>query len=311
MISQTADAFKASGRRAQNLRLIDGTTLRQLSSRSDVEGFSRLFLHLAVIGICLALVSASRGGWASIPAMLLLGLALVTLFAPVHECIHATAFRTRTLNHIVAWIVALPTLLNADFYRLFHQAHHRHCQDPQRDPELRPPPPTSKAAFLWRICGAPYWRARIFQLKDIALGRFDAFDYIPESERSAVRRSVLGMLAVYAAAAAASAATGSDAALYYWILPVLLARPFLQLYLLSEHTDCSADDDVMRNTRTTLALWPIRLMMWNMPFHTAHHLYPQIPFHALPKAQKLLADSGMVTASGYFATNWTLFRTAR
>lgn len=266
---------------------------------------------MGAIGLAATLVQESLGTFWLVPAMLLQGLTLVSLFAPIHECIHATAFRTRRLNQAVGWLVALPTLLNADFYRHFHMAHHKYCQDPARDPELQPPPPTSRAAYLWRISGLPYWRARIQQLYAMALGRFEAFDFILQSERAAVRRSVLGMIGVYLAILAVSIATGSLAALWFWILPVLLARPFLQLYLLSEHTGCSADDDVLRNTRTTLALWPIRLMMWNMPFHTAHHLYPQIPFHALPKTQELLAPSGMVTASGYFVTNWTLFRTIR
>lgn len=304
-------AFAVSGNRARNLRLIDGESLRRLSRRSDAAGLIRLAVHLGAIGLAATLVQASLGSILLVPAMLLQGLTLVSLFAPIHECIHATAFRTRRLNQIVGFLVALPTLLNADFYRHFHMAHHKYCQDPARDPELQPPPPDSRAAYLLRVSGLLYWRARIQQLFAMALGRFEAFDFILESDRPAVRRSVLLMLAVYAAILAASIATGSLVALYFWIFPVLLARPFLQLYLLSEHTGCSADDDVLRNTRTTLALWPIRLMMWNMPFHTAHHLYPQIPFHALPKAQALLADSGMVTASGYLATNWTLFRTAR
>lgn len=309
--ANVASVFAVSGNRAKNLKLVEGESLRRLSVRSDGAGFLRLATHLGAIASGAALVQASIGTAWLIPAMLLQGLTLVSLFAPVHECIHATAFRTRRLNQAVGWMVALPTLLNADFYRHFHMAHHKYCQDPARDPELQPPPPPGRASYLLRISGLPYWRARIQQLFAMALGRFEAFDFIPEGDRAAVRRSVLLMLGVYAAILAASIATGSLAALYFWILPVLLARPFLQLYLLSEHTGCSADDDVLRNTRTTLALWPIRLMMWNMPFHTAHHLYPQIPFHALPKAQALLADSGMVTASGYLATNWTLFRTAR
>ncbi len=312
MTSQTsAVAFAVSGNRSRNLRLVGVEALRRLSRRSNRRGLLQLALHLGAIGLASALLNASLGSLWQVPATLLQGLTLVSLFAPVHECVHQTAFRTRRLNHVVGWLAALPTLLNADFYRLFHMAHHQFCQDPARDPELQPPPPASRAAYLWRISGLPYWRTRIRQLCALALGRFAVVDFIPPGERAAVRGSVLLMIAVYAIILAVSVATGSLAALWFWVLPVLLARPFLQLYLLSEHTGCSADDDVLRNTRTTLALWPIRWMMWNMPFHTAHHLYPQIPFHALPEAQALLADSGMVTAPGYLVTNWTLFRTAR
>ncbi len=311
MTTAAPPAFAHSGKRARNLRLIEAEALRRLSQRSDAAGFLRLAVHAAAIGSGAALVRLSMDGPWLVAAMTLHGLTLVSLFAAIHECIHATAFRTRWINRAVGWVVALPTLLNADFYRLFHQAHHKYCQDPARDPELQPPPPMSRAGYLWRIAGLPYWRARISNLATLARGRFDGFDFIPLVDHASVQRSVWGMLAVYSAVAATSIAAQSAAALWYWLIPVVLARPFLQLYLLSEHTGCSADDDVLTNTRTTLALWPIRMMMWNMPFHTAHHLYPQIPFHALPRAQSLLADCGMATASGYLATNWTLFRAAR
>ena len=310
-MSGAVPTFQISGNRPANLRLIDSQTLRGLSARSNGAGAIRLAVHLSALSGGAALVWLALDSLWLLPAMLIQGLTLVSLFAAIHECIHATAFKSRRINQLVAWLVALPTLLNADFYRLFHMAHHKHCQDPDKDPELQPPPPTSQQAYLWRITGLPYWIARVSQLFGLARGRFAGYAFILPEERDGIRRSVQGNLAVYAVVLAASIWFQSLAALWFWILPVLLARPFLQLYLLSEHTGCSADDNVLTNTRTTLALWPIRLLMWNMPYHTAHHLYPQIPFHALPAAQKLLSDSPMVSSSGYLTTNWKLFRAVR
>jgi fatty acid desaturase len=71
---------------------------------------------------------------------------------------------------------------------------------------------------------------------------------------------------------------------FYWLFPVILAQPLLRAILLAEHTGCSEDANGLTNTRTTLTSWPVRFLMWNMPYHAEHHLYPSIPFHALPRA---------------------------
>jgi len=79
-------------------------------------------------------------------------------------------------------------------------------------------------------------------------------------------------------AALASIGFGQTAALYYFFLPAILAQPLLRAILIAEHTGCSTDENGLTNTRTTLTGYSVRLLMWNMPFHTEHHLYPSIPF---------------------------------
>lgn len=44
------------------------------------------------------------------------------------------------------------------------------------------------------------------------------------------------------------------------------------------------DDNGPTHTRTTLTNGLMRRLMWAMPVHTEHHLYPSIPFHRLPDA---------------------------
>ncbi len=46
--------------------------------------------------------------------------------------------------------------------------------------------------------------------------------------------------------------------------------------------------------------------MWNMPFHTEHHLYPSIPFHQLPAVHRELRESVVHVAAGYVAANQTV-----
>ena len=49
----------------------------------------------------------------------------------------------------------------------------------------------------------------------------------------------------------------------------------------SEHTGCPLVADMRVNSRTTLTNRAMQRLAWNMPFHTAHHVYPGVPFHDL------------------------------
>lgn len=42
------------------------------------------------------------------------------------------------------------------------------------------------------------------------------------------------------------------------------------------------------NTRTILAGPITRLLHWNMNYHLEHHMYPTVPFHALPQLHGLI-----------------------
>ncbi|MDM7946251.1 MAG: fatty acid desaturase [Oceanibaculum nanhaiense] len=287
-------------------RLVSPADLKALSQRSDAKGLARLALHAGLIALASYAIWRTQGTLWVLPAMLLQGLFLVTLFATIHETVHYTAFRNRRLNEAVGWIAALPSLLNSTYYKHFHLAHHRHTQDPARDPELTPPPPTTRGEFWWRITAIPYWIGRFRSLGKLAAGNFQGADFVPDKARGEVVRSVRLMIAFYALVLAGAVATGSAWPLLYWIVPVVMAQPFLRAYLLTEHTGCSEDANGLTNTRTTLAAWPVRLLMWNMPFHVEHHLYPSIPFHALPALHGKISGDLTHLAPGYLPTLRTI-----
>jgi fatty acid desaturase len=226
----------------------------------------------------------------------------------MHEAVHYSAFRARRVNEVVAWLAGFGILFNATYYRQFHFAHHRYAQDPSRDPELlTAPPPRSRAEYWWRLTAIPYWQARVSNLVRLARGRFEGLEFIPGPTQPAIVRSMRVMLAVLIGLAAASLGLGTDALLWYWLLPLALGLPLLRLYLLSEHTGCSEDDDGLTNTRTTISLWPVRFLMWNLPYHAEHHLYPSIPFHQLPAAHRALRAHLRLVARGYVSVQRGLY----
>ena len=77
----------------------------------------------------------------------------------------------------------------------------------------------------------------------------------------------------------------------------------LRFVLMAEHQGTAFGADGLTNTRTTLTLAPLRRLMWNMPFHAEHHLYPSLPFHALAAAHGRLASRLAHCAPGYLAVH--------
>jgi fatty acid desaturase len=285
-------------------RLLSGAALRALSARSDARGAVRLLIHLALLLAAGSLVALARDLWL-LPAMLLLGIVQVTLFACVHETMHLTAFASRRANAVVGWLAACPSLLNWHFYGAFHLAHHRFTQDPARDPELTPPPPAGLAGYLARISGLNYWRARLRVIADCWRGDLDSYPFIAPHARARIIASVRWMcVCVVALALAPAFLVAWWVPLAFWIGPQLLAQPLLRLYLLTEHTGCAGTDDGTVNTRTTLTNPIVRLLMWNMGFHAEHHLYPSIPFHRLAAAHTALRPRLGVIQRGYARWHW-------
>jgi fatty acid desaturase len=285
-------------------RVLPTAELRALSLRSDLRGAMQAGLHLALL-VGAGWWVAVATGWALAPALLLLGLAQAALFAPIHETVHQTAFRNRTANRVVGWLAATPSLYNWHFYHAFHMAHHRFTQDPARDPELMAPSPATREAWLLRVAGWPYWRLRLRVVRDAWRGDLSAYPYIPERDRATVIRSVRLMTAVLLASVLLSAALfGPWTPVLFWVVPTLLGQPLLRMYLLTEHTGCTMDRNGLTNTRTTLTTLPLRLLMWNMPFHAEHHLYPSIPFHRLGEAHRAIRDRLGVVQAGY--ARWQL-----
>ena len=94
-------------------------------------------------------------------------------------------------------------------------------------------------------------------------------------------------------------------ALVGWLMPYLAAplvigAPFLRAYLLAEHAGCDeGDDNMLANTRTLLTTAPLRFIAWNMPYHTEHHSFPAVPFHALPRLHRMMVKDIRHLEPGY------------
>src|SRR5260370_690007 len=126
-----------------------------------------------------------------------------------------------------------------------------------------------------------------------------------------VRRWGRSLLVLYAALIAGSLALGTTVVLFTWFIPLLVGLPFLRLYLMCEHTLCPNSDDGFANTRTTLSNPIVRFLMWNLPYHAEHHLFPNIAFHNLPEAHRHLRPHLKYIATGYIPAQSDIIRSLR
>lgn len=308
----------ASGPKSQDRRPLSPTLLRELSARSNFQGLVRVVSHygvIAVLGTLVWMVSSRYGiGWA-LPLIAVQGYFVAFLFMAVHETAHKTAFQSRTLNlaagHLSSFAIALPY----EYYCLFHWDHHRHTQDPDRDPELLVGPvPASDAHLALAYSGLLQVAIRVRLMFRHALTGNVSVPWVPEHKRGIVVTEARAYVAAYALLLLASLALHSAILLWIWIIPLLFGQMILRPYLYAEHTGCERTRSAFQNTRTTITARFVKWFAWNMPYHVEHHAYPSVPFHALPKLNRIVADEIVFLGHGYRAVTretWAWFRQTR
>jgi fatty acid desaturase len=281
--------------------LVPQRRLRELMKRTDLAALLFLARHLALLSLSGWLVWTALGTHWLWPAMTLHGLVIVHLFAAQHECAHRTAFRTRRFNDLVGWVLGAIIMLPHVYFRWEHTDHHTYTQDTKRDPQLISQP-QSLWAYAFYLSTLPYWWGFLRSFARHLRGVIDSDEkrFIPISERSKVIWEARGMLALYVTAITLSFTFQTHALLVFWLLPRLLAEPFMRFVRMTEHVGRPVDGvDLLENSRTCIVWPPLRWLAWNMPYHAEHHLSPAVPFHALPALHEELRASHRQVANGY------------
>ena len=291
---------------AQTKQILEPSVLKTLNTRSNIRGIIRLLGHFAIMLTSGYLWLSLDSWWLKLPALIIYGFSVAAMFAVVHECCHRTAFANSKLNDIVAWCAGVLSGYNSTFYRRYHKWHHRYTRIPGKDPELEDIQPSNLREYLAEISGYNWWLGKIKTHFRVAMGKLDNMPYISENAQAKVINSTRWQLGIYGVAIAISLILQHPWFINFWLLPLAVGQPILRFILLAEHTGCTKDNNPLTNTRTTLTWFPLKFMMWNMPFHGEHHLYPSIPFHALPQAHQELKEHFAVVDIGYFRVNHNL-----
>jgi fatty acid desaturase len=279
-------------------KILDPNELRALNARSDLWGGAQMASHVGAILIAGYLHALALGSWWVLVTGFILGVLINFLYAAQHELSHATVFKTRKANEVFGRIIGFFMIFPRDFDQIMHFAHHTYTQDWEKDGELVREPYTLHSYLLW-LFGISYWRNRVAGLIRRARGII-LEPYIRVEEQDKVIRESRIHLALYAAIAVLSLALQSWFVVAFWLLPMVLTKPVHQLQNTIEHLGLSHEDDILENTRSTRTNALMRWLCWQMPYHTAHHTFPSVPFwklHALN--EKLESAAGEVHRMGW------------
>jgi fatty acid desaturase len=254
----TATTAETSGVR------IDKKTLKALMRRSDRPGLAYLGLWALFLAGSGALLALSLGTWAG----------------------------TRWLNEAVFWLTSLIYFEGPHYRRYAHARHHTYTWIRGRDAQMPFNTPLTFKGWLLEVSGIGQYLYDARHMVLNALGRFDpeVRDFTPASELPKLKWEARVFLAVYLAAAAAIA-SGGLWVLTYLVVPRLVGGVVMQLYTIIQHAEMEENQlDLRKSARSFTTNWFADFLYANMSNHVEHHLYPTVPFHALPRLNAELRD---------------------
>ena len=291
--------------------LLDRAVLERLSRRTNGHGLAYFLGHYALIGLGGWLCWTTFPGPWFWPVFAFQAVVTGFLFSPLHECAHGSAFRSRALNETVLWITALVYVVPPYYFRYFHLGHHRFTQVPGKDPSLVLPEPATFGQYLWYCAGLWFWWRNLTWMIKHACGFVHpaSATCVPAGRRGLMVLEARIMVLLYAMLFALAVYFGFLWVLVAaWIAPRVAGEPVQRIIRVAEHVGCDESPDLLRNTRTTLTHRFVNAIAWQMPYHAEHHLFPNVPFHALPAVHALVADRVVVEPRGYLAGQRRIIR---
>lgn len=209
-------------------------------------------------------------------------------YLPSHEAQHDIIARPgeklRWLNELVGHLSTIPLTLSYGIAKLTHMEHHKHANDPDKDPDYSTHAPSALAA-IWKsyISRQPRSGGGLSSYADV-MQRLDT----PRSRR-ALTIAILYQLGFYAfLIAMAWSGLALEAALLWW-LPQHIGLTYIQFYLSWAPHHPGEQRGRYKDTRAWRSRFGNVLTM-GMQYHIVHHLYPRIPLMRTPRAYWEMRD---------------------
>ena len=282
----------------QFLSGLSATQRKAIQKKTDIHGLVQMAVHVGLLVLFATLIHIRVTAW---PLLILpQGIMLVFLFNLQHECTHKTPFKSVWINELVGFVCGAIIIQPFLWFRYFHLVHHRYTNDPERDPEIMGhKKPETWREYLLFASTLNYWQSKLALLyRHLFFAINDA--YVPTRARRAVKIEAL-LLSLLYLFLSITMVFYSSALFWVWLLPLMVGFPFLKLYHLAEHGMCPMVENKFVNTRTVVTNRLTKLITWNMPYHTEHHLLPSVPFHQLPTLHKKVKTHLQITSEGYAA----------
>jgi Na+-transporting NADH:ubiquinone oxidoreductase subunit F len=229
--------------------------------------------------------------WATIPCMLYGVIYGSTSDSRWHESGHGTAFKTDWMNNALYEIASFMVMRESTVWRWSHNRHHSDTIIVGRDPEIAVPRLPSLRNFVLNFFAVP---AAIAYFKTVLIhctGRLTPAErtFIPVSEYGKVvwRARICGL--IYAGVIGLALYERSLLPLMFIGLPNLYGSWLMPIYGYTQHAGLAENVLDHRLNCRTVKMNPIhRYLYWNMNYHVEHHMFPLVPYHALPRLHELV-----------------------
>lgn len=226
------------------------------------------------------------GSWWAVPAFAVYG-ALYGGAADSrwHEAGHGTAFRTRWPNDVVYYVASFMMLRGPTRWRWSHARHHTDTIIVGRDPEILFPRSASRWTVVATFLGLRTVPRALWELLRHAAGRLDpdTRSFVPSADWPKVIREARWFVAILAGAICWAALTSSIVPLLFVGLPSLYGVWLAVFFAATQHAGLREDVLDHRLNTWTVRMNPVfRFLYSNMNYHVEHHLFPTVPYHALP-----------------------------
>jgi len=266
--------------------------MKDLMKRSDGPALVNTTIWLSALVLSALLTINFWGSWWCVPFLLSYGVLYGSACdARWHECGHGTAFKTAWMNNIIYEIASFMELRNSATWRWSHARHHTDTYIVGRDAEIAVMRPPDLIRFLFSFIGGldPVRSFRVILLN--AMGKLspDEMSFVPESEG----RKAFFVARIYVFIHLSAIALALY--LHTWLPVVLINLPRFygvwHVTLTGHLQHLGLADNVLDhrlNTRTVYMNPISNFLNMNMNYHVEHHMFPMVPFHALPKLHEVI-----------------------
>jgi fatty acid desaturase len=260
--------------------------LKELMKRSDGPAIRDTIIWVA--GFIVSGVGGylTWGTWWAVPFFAVYGVLYgSSTDSRWHECGHGTAFKTRWMNDVIYQIASFMVLREPTVWRWSHTRHHTDTIIVGRDPEIGAPRPPKLWEIALSFIGIMQAKVYFYKIVLHATGRLTEEEktFIPDSERNKVYVIARIHIAIYVAVIGLAVWTWSILPLMYVGLPSFYGAWLYLTTGLTQHAGLAEDVlDHRLNARTVYMNPIVRFLYWNMNYHVEHHMFPMVPYHALP-----------------------------
>ncbi len=269
-------------------------TMRSLLERRDGPAIRDTIVWFAlIVGSGWATYLLWGSYWVILPYLLYSVLYASTSDSRWHESGHGTAFKTSWMNDVLYEIASFMVMRESTVWRWSHIRHHSDTIIVGRDPEIAVPLPPNVKMIILGFFNLQVYPKYFRQIVLHSFGRISEAEksYIPETEFTKVFFRARVYVAIYAGALGLAIFSRSILPLLFVGLANLFGSWLMPVYGLTQHAGLAENVLDHRLNCRTVYMNPIhRYLYWNMNYHVEHHMFPLVPYHALPRLHAAVKD---------------------